>query len=38
MKKNTDQIISQHFAELGRKSWEVRKKKILAGSKKINKK
>jgi hypothetical protein len=28
-RKTIDKLISKHFSELGRKSWEVRKKKII---------
>lgn len=28
-KKKVDPIVSEHFKNLGRKSWEVRKKKLL---------
>jgi hypothetical protein len=29
-KKTKDNPISKHFSELGKKSWEARKKRILA--------
>ena len=42
MKQKTDPLISKHFSELGKrgakKSWEVRKQKILTGKKSESKK
>lgn len=37
-KKKVDPKIKEHFAKMGRKSWEVRKAKILGISQKVSQK